>query len=854
MGTAHNPAAFAASLSGRLAWTQDDLYSWSLKMAERCVKAGAFVPDDVFADIVPTGKTADAVLARAFDARFWRRRGGLALRRAKSVYAQHCKAVGGPTGRKYVGEETARWFHESRKRQAEWAKACVILDRTTRTEVVPLASVMNTPEKLWAKTYAFIKGLQAVAVEDHGFRWFMATITLPGAFHANPSMGNNTWSGATVKAGFDELMEGINRMGAGLAKAGVRKIGLGSEEPQKDETPHLHEGIFHADDADFWAYLEGYARQFPGPLKVVYGAKSKRAVVYQCLADVLARRGVAASEKAPGRVTITVGEKGAAAFATYMAKYIAKNSGKRLAADVDEHASATAVLAHRNAQGIRGWRFYGLPEGTLTGWDELRRVDEEVSAPAHAVMLDLVALAKAGDAAGFIRRLGGLSAAAKPARYLGLRLLMREQQNRYGEPSKRAIGAQLVEFTRERRKLPTGKLTKRGVPQMRTRSVVEARELDSVVTRFREWEILTQAEAGGLAEFTEDTSRAVGVAHSFPRGGVPGEEAQRRAIRAPLYESTVVLSSAGSGKTHVLTERAKHLVASGIPAKRVLITTYTKEAAQELESRLRSKGVQGVRVGTMHSIGLEMLGGEMRPFDEMISESTKLGDGRFHLLVDEAQDLNADQIAWVKAHALTLFVVGDPHQALYEFRGSVPEGMTEMLRHVQAVKGVTPDMFDSAQEVAMVENRRSTSAIVALGNAVVGGVAWSSKTGDPIEVFSSSSRAAELEMVTRHAAGAMVLVRTNRERIEVMAALAVAGVVPEAVMTIHAAKGKECDRVVLACGMLKDRTASDAEERRLLYVAVTRARTNLIITSTGRLPSALDLALSAVDAPLPAVK
>lgn len=62
-------------------------------------------------------------------------------------------------------------------------------------------------------------------------------------------------------------MDGINRMGAGLAKAGIRKVGIGSEEPQQDETPHLHEGIFYAADS-FWAYLEGYARQFPGPLKV----------------------------------------------------------------------------------------------------------------------------------------------------------------------------------------------------------------------------------------------------------------------------------------------------------------------------------------------------------------------------------------------------------------------------------------------------------------------------------------------------------------------------------------------------------------------------------------------------------
>ncbi len=842
MGTAHNPAAFEAALAGRLVWTQDDLYQWSLRMAERCIDAQAFVPDEVFTDIEPSG-APEAALARACDPKFWRRKGGLALKRAKSVYAQHAKAVGGSTGSKYVGRPNADWFRESRKRQAEWAKACVIMDKGSRAESVPLSSVMNTPEKLWAKTYTFIKGLQEVATNDHGLKWFMATVTLPGAFHANPAKGRNTWSGASVKAGFDALMEGINRMGAGLAKAGIRKVGIGSEEPQQDETPHLHEGIFYAADADFWAYLEGYARQFPGPLKVIRGSKAKSAVVYGTLDDVLARRGVHSSVNAPGRVTITVGEAGAAAFASYMAKYISKNSGKKLGVDDAEHASATAVLAHRNAQGIRGWRFYGLPEGSLSGWDELRRVDDEVAKPTHPKLVELAELAKAGRAGDFIRRLGGISVAAKPARYLGLRLWTEERMNRYGEPAKRPKGVQLMEFSREKRKVPTGRMTKHGRPQMRTRVVVETHLLDSVITRFREWEILSGAEAKGLEGFTVPENRAVGVAHNCPRGA-SSEDAQGRAIRAPLDESTVVLSSAGSGKTHVLTERAKFLVENGVPAKDVLITTYTREAAQELGQRLRIKGVQGVRVGTMHSIGLDMLGGGTWHFDQMIAKSAELGAQGFHLLVDEAQDLNADQIGWAKAHAKTLFVVGDPNQAIYEFRGSVPEGMGELLRHVQGLKGITPDLFDSVTEVAMLENRRSTSIIVALGNAVVGGEAWSGRDGAPVEVRSATSRADELATIAANAEGALVLVRTNRERIEVKAALARAGVKPQDVMTVHASKGKEADRVVLACGALKDKTASEAEERRLLYVAVTRARDSLLVTSTGRLPSALADALA----------
>ena len=843
MGTFHDPAAFAATLSGRLDWTPDDLYRWSLTMAERCIEAREVVCDKVFSEIKPAGEKPEAVLARAYDPKFWRRQGGLALKRAKSTYAQHCKAVGGANDAKYVGEANQTWFKEGQKRQAEWAKSCVLLEKSQRTDVVTLADVMNNPAKRWAKTYTFIKGLQEVATNDNGLRWFMATITLPGEYHANPAMGLNTWAGSTVKEGFDEMMKGVNRMGAGLARSGIRKIGLGSEEPQQDETPHLHEGIFYKGARQYWAYLEGYARQFPGPLKVVLGAKVKRVIVYPTLAAVLARKGVPASEKAPGRVTITVGKAGVGAFASYMAKYISKGIGKTLEADDADHASVAAVLAHRNAQGIRGWRFYGLPEGCLSGWDELRRVDEKKDKPTDERLRELVDLAKAGKAGDFIRRLGGIDVSAKPSRFLGLRLQTQSRVTQYGESSKRTIGVHLLDFTREERLVATGRTTKHGRPQLRKRVFVEFTVLDTVRTRFTEWEIMTKTEVAGLLGFTEGQNRSVGVTHNCPRGAVSGEDAQERAIRAPLDESTVVVSSAGSGKTHVLTERAKFLVQNGVREQDVLITTYTRKAAQELAERLRKKGVGGVRVGTMHSLGLEMLGGGTLGFDEMITKSTALGEERFHLLVDEAQDLNPEQIAWAKAHAKTLFVVGDPNQAIYGFRGSAPEGIGELLRHVQGLKGVTPDMFDSTPEVVMLENRRSTSTIVSLGNAVVDGEAWSGREGVPVEVHSATSRVDELAAIVERAQGALVLVRTNRERIEVKAALAMAGQEPLDVMTVHASKGKEADRVVLACGLLKSKTASEAEERRLLYVAVTRARNELVITSTGMLPAALDTAL-----------
>lgn len=97
---------------------------------------------------------------------------------------------------------------------------------------------------------------------------------------------------------------------------------------------------------------------------------------------------------------------------------------------------------------------------------------------------------------------------------------------------------------------------------------------------------------------------------------------------------------------------------------------------------------------------------------------------------------------------------------------------------------------------------------LALGNAVVGGEAWSAREGASVEVRSATPRADELATVVANAKGALVLVRTNRERIEVKAVLARAGVKAQDVMTIHASRGKEADRVVLACGRGSSRFAA----------------------------------------------
>ena len=86
---------------------------------------------------------------------------------------------------------------------------------------------------------------------------------------------------------------------------------------------------------------------------------------------------------------------------------------------------------------------------------------------------------------------------------------------------------------------------------------------------------------------------------------------QRAAVTCP-ETATVLHAGAGSGKTRVLTHRIAYRIAKGTAdPQRVLAITFTREAASEMRSRLKTLGVsrdsQSVTVGTFHAVALALL-------------------------------------------------------------------------------------------------------------------------------------------------------------------------------------------------------------------------------------------------------
>jgi DNA helicase II / ATP-dependent DNA helicase PcrA len=118
-----------------------------------------------------------------------------------------------------------------------------------------------------------------------------------------------------------------------------------------------------------------------------------------------------------------------------------------------------------------------------------------------------------------------------------------------------------------------------------------------------------------------------------------------------------------------------------------------------------------------------------------------------HILVDEFQDTNGIQYAWVRLLArggASLMVVGDDDQSIYSWRGAKVENMQHFCRD-----------FANVETIKLEENYRSTSVILEAANAVIaqnsgrlGKQLWTqSGKGDQIGIYSAFNEVDEARFI-----------------------------------------------------------------------------------------------------------
>jgi len=387
--------------------------------------------------------------------------------------------------------------------------------------------------------------------------------------------------------------------------------------------------------------------------------------------------------------------------------------------------------------------------------------------------------------------------------------------------------------------------------------------------------------------------------------------AQQQAVGAS-DRFLMVIAGAGSGKTRVITERIRRLLDEGVSPDDILALSFTRKAAAEMKVRI---GHQMVITSTFHAWCLARLTearGEItlyegldkafsreqtlaislyknsnhtirRPrimesydahlrsldaldHDDILLEALQLlrsdntGSVPSHILIDEFQDTNPLQFEIIKAMVTPkteLFVVGDPDQSIYRFRGADNRVIHRFMKTFQARLLKLETNYRSQTDILKCANRLIAHNKNRIRKNLTGG---NGKTGPQVLHIRHRTLEEEGEWVLLTiremkricpAENIAVLSRTHARAHILEAVLIGDGTaytredetedVPGygvRLLTAHRAKGLEFDCVIiLGCEEdvfpqnRENRISATEEERRLMFVAITRARFRLVMTS-----------------------
>ncbi len=247
-----------------------------------------------------------------------------------------------------------------------------------------------------------------------------------------------------------------------------------------------------------------------------------------------------------------------------------------------------------------------------------------------------------------------------------------------------------------------------------------------------------------------------------------------------------------------------------------------------------------------------------------------------HILVDEYQDINSTQIKLIDILSpKNLFCVGDPRQSIYGWRGSD-------IKYILNFE----EKYPGCGIITLNRNYRSTEHIVSLVNTFIEnmglpGLESAAEGEKDIKLLKFKNENSEFEFIIQRILAAdvpreeiFVLARTNKQLNELsdtmkrrnikhvvksdeMKRSIIAGKGELTLATIHSIKGMEAEMVfVMGCtsskfpcrasehpviDMIKvDEYDKEEEEKRLLYVAMSRAKKSLYISYSGGLSYFID--------------
>lgn len=359
----------------------------------------------------------------------------------------------------------------------------------------------------------------------------------------------------------------------------------------------------------------------------------------------------------------------------------------------------------------------------------------------------------------------------------------------------------------------------------------------------------------------------------FPFNKVSLNNQQFKIVTEDNIKDKLLLSCAGSGKTLTIISKICYMINKlGCSPDEFIVCTFNRNAGEELKKRICGLiGMTDIMCGTFHSIGHRLL----NKFDYLYVDSDyhidetqiiflnflkserciKLKEKYKYIFVDEIQDINEIQLDMIKelhTSSKYMLLVGDDLQNIYAFRGSDNTIIKNINIHFPEI------VIDK-----MIYNYRSSKEIVNLANEI------QEKNTDCIykkmiskyetqklpEIHKFKNLSSEIKFIVGSIIKDLksgykkkqigILCRNNLPLYFIEEQLQIANIKNKilnsesiignsiSLSTIHCSKGLEWNKIYLI-GMnnsyFPNQKSDINEERRLFYVAVTRAKSDLLIT------------------------
>jgi DNA helicase II / ATP-dependent DNA helicase PcrA len=291
----------------------------------------------------------------------------------------------------------------------------------------------------------------------------------------------------------------------------------------------------------------------------------------------------------------------------------------------------------------------------------------------------------------------------------------------------------------------------------------------------------------------------------------------------------------------------------GLPVD-VVSGLLNKRLDKRTQKKLNSLGIIGELENLEQRFRSHKISSNLIDFDDMMRFATDMLSNNIsirtqtinkykYILIDEFQDTSEQNLKLINLIINTnepnLFLVGDDWQSIYGFRGSRIDYMVNPEKY-----------FPGAVVFKLNTNYRSKKEIVKLSNKFIkknkyrtGKKLKAAKgRGGILKSFCVKNFEEEVQVIrniienleNNNINDIALLYRNNWQGDYLKKKLDTAAASPASLkyMTMHSSKGLEFDNVIIAGisdDIIPDASVDIEEERRLLYVAMTRARNNLYI-------------------------